>query len=139
MPTYENPTSSAKMVKNSAGGFEPLMPGETIETLYFNDHAALGLNEISEAPYYNQVAGDAVVDLTGSYQSVPISLDAKFVLFLGSSGTITAYAQNENNEPPLLREHTSSMVVIPIRANQRYRQVRVKGSGRWRVLQTREK
>jgi hypothetical protein len=37
MPTYENPTSSAKMVKNSVGGFEPLIPGETIETLYFSE------------------------------------------------------------------------------------------------------
>lgn len=134
MPTYKNNSTAIIHIKDSDGNLVPLVPRATLATVSFCDHAALGLTEISETPYFNRIITDDVLTLAEAPQAVSVSLDTVCVIFLEVTGIVTAFAQATANTPPELRDHTGD-VIIQIPAGGRFNKMIVTGSGTCRMVQ----
>ena len=133
MPTYSNPTNAVIPVKNSSGGWTPLKPGETIETVYFHDHETLGLTEISETPYFNSVvAEDDLTSVAGS--EVLVNPKADYAIVMKITGSVTV-CRNNATEMAILRNHENSDPIVQIQLDGRTKRLVFSGSGGCRVVQ----
>ena len=137
MPTVKNITDNTINVYDMNDRLVPLGPNKQMESSRFPaDEEVLEL--ISDTPYYNRVISNDAVVLSESYADVTVDLDTDILVCIGSTGTITVFAQDETNTPPELNDYPSESPVVIIEAKGRMNKLRVKGSGTWHVIQYRK-
>lgn len=116
MPTYRNDSSTtAYLVKNTAGQQVSVEPGDTIQTYQILDSIP-DMTEISETPYWNPAKGTH--DITSSGDDVEVTLDSatdEVEIWNDSSAEITIYLNSKSNTPGLRVPIGTSRIIKQLR------------------------
>ena len=134
MPTYRNDGTESFKIKKTTGVEVIIAPGQTVETYAPTPSFFTRINDL---PYWNRIVDRQQITLSSTPQTISISAETKFVLFLQITATLTVYTQSQTNTPPEYRDHTFNDPIIRIPANGRFDQVVVTGAGTCEMIEYR--